>query len=154
LKADIRSGRLEITGVQLIGTYPITGPDDGDVDVVQASSNDDVLGSWPAPQAFSAPSAERCNAPTRSRRLRPQRYRRSRNRSRISPRSNTRRSSPRRASSPDARALLQRSKLRTTTNVADDQEVDQRREAPVRITPSPTVTEGAVFGLPKMPDAA
>ncbi len=58
LKADLRSGRLEVTGVQLVGTYPIAGADDGEVDVVQVFySNEDVLDSWPAPQAFAAPPA-------------------------------------------------------------------------------------------------
>ncbi|MET0275836.1 MAG: hypothetical protein ABW211_03200 [Acidimicrobiia bacterium] len=59
LKADINSGRLNITGVQLIGTYPIQGAADGDVDVVQAFyTNEDVLGTWQAKQAFDAPPAD------------------------------------------------------------------------------------------------
>ena len=35
LRPDIRSGKLDVTGVQLVGTYDIEGPGTGDVDVVQ-----------------------------------------------------------------------------------------------------------------------
>jgi hypothetical protein len=35
LKTDIDDGRLEVTGIQLIGRYPIEGPGSDNVDVVQ-----------------------------------------------------------------------------------------------------------------------
>ena len=35
VRPDIRVGKLDVTGVQLIGTYPIGGSATGDVDVVQ-----------------------------------------------------------------------------------------------------------------------
>ena len=58
LKADINSGRLDIDGVQLIGTYPIQGAADGEVVVVQAYyTNADVLATWPASKAFEVPPA-------------------------------------------------------------------------------------------------
>jgi hypothetical protein len=35
IRGDILSGAIDVSGVQLIGTYPIEGPDSSDVDVVQ-----------------------------------------------------------------------------------------------------------------------
>ena len=44
--------------MQLLGTYPIEGAGQGEVDVVQAFyTNADVLASWPASKAFLAPPA-------------------------------------------------------------------------------------------------
>ncbi|MFI5046524.1 MAG: DUF4190 domain-containing protein [Acidimicrobiia bacterium] len=58
LKADINDGKLDIAGVQLVGTYPIEGTNQGDVDVVQAFyTNADVLAAWPVSKAFIAPPA-------------------------------------------------------------------------------------------------
>ena len=57
--ADIRNGRLNITGVQLIGTYPIEGADDGDLDVVQVFyTNAGVLGPRQATKSFQTPPAD------------------------------------------------------------------------------------------------
>jgi hypothetical protein len=45
--------------VQLIGTFPIEGAIEGEVDVVQVFyTNADVLGNWPASKAFQAPPAD------------------------------------------------------------------------------------------------
>jgi hypothetical protein len=58
LGAEIRAGRLDVDGVQLVGTYPIAGADTDDVDVVQVFyTNADVDDSWPYTEAFSAPPA-------------------------------------------------------------------------------------------------
>jgi hypothetical protein len=35
VRSDIRTNKIDVTGVQLIGTYPIKGPGTADVDVVQ-----------------------------------------------------------------------------------------------------------------------
>ena len=59
IAADIRNGRLNITGVQLIGTYPIEGADDGDLDVVQVFyTNAGVLGPRQATKSFQTPPAD------------------------------------------------------------------------------------------------
>jgi len=59
IEADIKNGRLNITGVQLIGTYPIEGAADGDLDVVQVFyTNAGVLGNRPATKSFVAPPAD------------------------------------------------------------------------------------------------
>ena len=59
LRTEIMQGRLNVAGVQLVGTYPIQGPDEGDVDVVQVFyTNADVTGTWPAQAAFDAPPAD------------------------------------------------------------------------------------------------
>ena len=60
LRSDLRQHRIDATGVQLVGTYPITGPDDGDVDVVQVFYWGDELAEKPLPTAakvFVAPPA-------------------------------------------------------------------------------------------------
>jgi hypothetical protein len=59
IRADIRGGRLDVTGVQLIGTYPIEGPDTADVDVVQVFYGKDAIAAGlPALQkVFEAPPA-------------------------------------------------------------------------------------------------
>ncbi len=59
IRPDIRSGKLNVTGVQLIGTYPIQGPTTADVDVVQVFySKDAIVARLPAVQrVFEAPPA-------------------------------------------------------------------------------------------------
>jgi hypothetical protein len=59
LRPDIRSGKLDVTGVQLVGTYPIVGPGTGDVDVVQVfySKADIDAALPPQPKVFEAPPA-------------------------------------------------------------------------------------------------
>ena len=60
LRSDLRQHRITATGVQLVGTYPITGPDDGDVDVVQTFYWATELAEKPLPAAtkvFVAPPA-------------------------------------------------------------------------------------------------
>jgi hypothetical protein len=58
LEADIKSGKLDVTGVQLIGRYPIEGANEGDVDVVQVFyTNAGVLGNRTVSKAFVAPPA-------------------------------------------------------------------------------------------------
>ncbi|HEX5587272.1 MAG TPA: hypothetical protein VFZ17_08195 [Acidimicrobiia bacterium] len=57
LKNDINQHKIDIAGVQLIGTYPVVA-DNSDVAVVQVFyTNADVLGTWPAQQAFKVPPA-------------------------------------------------------------------------------------------------
>ena len=46
IRPDVRSGKLDVTGLQLVGTYPIVGPSTGDVDVVQV---------WYSKAAIDAP---------------------------------------------------------------------------------------------------
>ncbi len=59
LRTEIQQRRIDIEGVQLVGTYPIQGPDEGDVDVVQVFyTNADVTKNWPDQQAFDAPPAD------------------------------------------------------------------------------------------------
>jgi hypothetical protein len=59
ISTDIKNGRLDVTGVQLVGTYPIQGAEDADVDVVQVFyTNTDVTDTWPYQQAFGAPPAD------------------------------------------------------------------------------------------------
>jgi hypothetical protein len=58
LKNDINQGKIEIAGVQLIGTYPVVA-DNSDVAVAQVFyTNADVVATWPAQQAFKVPPAE------------------------------------------------------------------------------------------------
>jgi hypothetical protein len=59
LRPDIRSGKLDVTGVQLVGTYPIVGPGTGDVDVVQVfySKADIDAALPPQSKVFEAPPA-------------------------------------------------------------------------------------------------
>ncbi|MET0628543.1 MAG: DUF4190 domain-containing protein [Acidimicrobiia bacterium] len=57
LKNDINQGKIVITGVQLIGTYPVVA-DNSDVVVAQVFyTNADVVATWPAQQAFKVPPA-------------------------------------------------------------------------------------------------
>jgi hypothetical protein len=60
IRNELRSHKIDATGVQLVGTYPITGPDDGDVDVVQVFYWADELAEKRLPTAakvFVAPPA-------------------------------------------------------------------------------------------------
>jgi hypothetical protein len=59
LKTDIDDGRLDVTGIQLIGRYPIEGPDAADVDVVQVFYYASTLadGVPTAAKVFVAPPA-------------------------------------------------------------------------------------------------
>jgi hypothetical protein len=60
IRTDLRQHKIDATGVQLVGTYPITGPDGGDVDVVQVFYWGDELAEKPLPTAakvFVAPPA-------------------------------------------------------------------------------------------------
>jgi hypothetical protein len=59
IRTEIQQGRLNVAGVQLVGTYPIQGPEEVDVDVVQVFyTNADVIEVWPYQQAFNAPPAQ------------------------------------------------------------------------------------------------
>jgi hypothetical protein len=58
VRSDVRTGKLDITGVQLIGTYPIAGAGSGDVDVVQVFYSKSALNSRLTVQnVFDAPPA-------------------------------------------------------------------------------------------------
>jgi hypothetical protein len=60
IRNELRQHKIDATGVQLVGTYPISGPDDGDVDVVQVFYWGDELAEKPLPNAskvFVAPPA-------------------------------------------------------------------------------------------------
>ena len=59
LKTDIDDARLDVTGIQLIGRYPIEGPDAADVDVVQVFYYASTLadGVPTAANVFVAPPA-------------------------------------------------------------------------------------------------
>jgi hypothetical protein len=52
-------GRLNVTGIQLVGTYPIRGPGTADVDVVQVFYNASTIQSGvpTAAKVFDAPPA-------------------------------------------------------------------------------------------------
>jgi hypothetical protein len=62
IRNELRQHKIDATGVQLVGTYPITGSDDGDVDVVQVFYWGDELAERPLPTAakvfVSPPAAE------------------------------------------------------------------------------------------------
>jgi hypothetical protein len=59
LRNDIRAGRIDVDGVQLIGTYPIKGDGTADVDVVQVFySEADLSAALPSQaKVFVAPPA-------------------------------------------------------------------------------------------------
>jgi hypothetical protein len=60
IKIEILQDRLDVTGVQLVGTYPIEGPDAAPVDVVQVFYYADELEQAripPAGKVFQAPPA-------------------------------------------------------------------------------------------------
>ncbi len=59
VRPDIRVGKLDVTGVQLIGTYPIEGSATGDVDVVQVFYSKAAIDAALPPQnkVFDAPPA-------------------------------------------------------------------------------------------------
>jgi hypothetical protein len=59
IRPDVRSGKLDVTGVQLVGTYPIGGANTDDVDVVQVVySKSAIAAAIPtAAKMFDAPPA-------------------------------------------------------------------------------------------------
>jgi hypothetical protein len=59
IRPDVRSGKLDVTGLQLIGTYPIAGPTSGDVDVVQVFYSKSAIEATlpPINKVFDAPPA-------------------------------------------------------------------------------------------------
>jgi hypothetical protein len=59
LKTDIDDDRLDVTGIQLIGRYPIEGSGTADVDVVQVFYNASTIadGVPSAAKVFVAPPA-------------------------------------------------------------------------------------------------
>ena len=115
IRPDVRSGKLDVTGVQLIGTYPIAGPTTGDVDVVQVLYSKSAIEATlpPTNKVFDAPPATevQCLNPAFAY------YWRSRNRSRISPRSTTSSLCSSSSTSPLAlRRFCSSSKARMITN--------------------------------------